>query len=448
MNKKILDEVLHKDGDKNTTSKKFKQDLIEFFDDIKYKKLKVLELGCNRGYSSRILSYIFKKVYAIDNLVENTSIAKDTNKDRPNVEVLTRDVYNDPFNYPQDIRVVWIDAGHDYQNIKNDVERVIEYFNDPIIIFDDYAHPNVGVKDVVQELKEAGKIEEMYFIGEKGKDLKSAKGTIFRPDDNEGVILRLKKKKDVIFMLNIKLDGEGRWSASRSLPYKYSIASWQKWADKNNKDLFILEDLLVPIDVMGICWQRYYMYDIFEANNVEYDQVLMVDADTIVHPETPDFFTMTNYDWTVCEFDGSWDWVIRSMEAYSKYIFDGAWFDLWKYFDAGWILVNKIHKKIYKDTVNFYNDRVDALKQMETLHVGTDQTNINFMVHLSKMPMTHLPYSYNMNDMNRKEILTEDLLFMKIGWIPQYNAIPNNQDNQAVLYWMEKTFKHFYGELK
>ena len=35
-----------------------------------------------------------------------------------------------------------------------------------------------------------------------------------------------------------------------------------------------------------------------------------------------------------------------------------------------------------------------------------------------------------MNDMNRKEILTDDLLFTKVGWIYQYNAIPNNKDNQ------------------
>ena len=46
-------------------------------------------------------------------------------------------------------------------------------------------------------------------------------------------------------------------------------------------------------DKMGICWQRYYLFDILEANEVEYDQVLMVDADTIVHPECPNFFEMT-----------------------------------------------------------------------------------------------------------------------------------------------------------
>jgi hypothetical protein len=61
--------------------------------------------------------------------------------------------------------------------------------------------------------------------------------------------------------------------------------------------------------------------------------------------------------------------------------------------------------------------------------------------------MTHLPYEFNMNDMNRKEILTEDLLFTKIGWIYQFNCIPNNQENKITNHFMEKTYKHFYGEL-
>jgi hypothetical protein len=58
-----------------------------------------------------------------------------------------------------------------------------------------------------------------------------------------------------------------------------------------------------------------------------------------------------------------------------------------------------------------------------------------------------LPYEFNMNDMARKELLGDDLLFTKVGWIYQYNAIPNNTDNKLTNYFMEKTYKHFYGEL-
>ena len=47
----------------------------------------------------------------------------------------------------------------------------------------------------------------------------------------------------------------------------------------------------------------------------------------------------------------------------------------------------------------------------------------------------------------RKEILTDDLLFTKVGWVYQYNAIPNNKENKITNQLMKKTYNHFYGEL-
>ena len=59
-----------------------------------------------------------------------------------------------------------------------------------------------------------------------------------------------------------------------------------------------------------------------------------------------------------------------------------------------------------------------------------------------------LPYEFNMCDMPRKEILDDDLLFTKLGWIYQFNCIPNNIDNQYTNYFMKKTYEHFYGDYK
>ena len=62
---KILNEVLHKDTAKYTTSRKFKKDLLEFFGN-KYKDKTVVEIGASQGQSTRLLSHIFKKVYAVE----------------------------------------------------------------------------------------------------------------------------------------------------------------------------------------------------------------------------------------------------------------------------------------------------------------------------------------------------------------------------------------------
>jgi len=125
--------------------------------------------------------------------------------------------------------------------------------------------------------------------------------------------------KNLVFIMDIDIKGDGRYASSRRAAYKYSIDSWKKWSDKNDCELFVLNDLLMSNDDMGICWQRYYLFDILDSNEIEYNQVLMVDADTIVHPDCPNFFEMTEDKMCAVEFDGSWDWVLRGIENYSNY---------------------------------------------------------------------------------------------------------------------------------
>ena len=50
--------------------------------------------------------------------------------------------------------------------------------------------------------------------------------------------------KNIVFLMDIDLSGEGRYSSTRRLPYQYSIKSWEKWCAKNNSELFVLNDLL------------------------------------------------------------------------------------------------------------------------------------------------------------------------------------------------------------
>ena len=57
--KDILKGIPDKREDKNTTSLKFKQDMIDFLGDD-YKDKTCLEIGAHRGYTTRILSFLFK----------------------------------------------------------------------------------------------------------------------------------------------------------------------------------------------------------------------------------------------------------------------------------------------------------------------------------------------------------------------------------------------------
>ena len=89
---------------------------------------------------------------------------------------------------------------------------------------------------------------------------------------------------------------------------------------------------------MHIICKRYFLFDIYDANEIKANQTLMVD-DTIIHPDCPNFFNETENKYCMIH-DDSYDWILRGMEHYSKYVYDGEWFDYWKYGNSGFQIVN------------------------------------------------------------------------------------------------------------
>lgn len=99
---------------------------------------------------------------------------------------------------------------------------------------------------------------------------------------------------DIVFIPNIP-SGDNRNS-----PYHYSVKSWKIWSEQfNNVKVLEWTQPVYPPSQLKITLQRYWVYDILDANDIEYDQVLIVDADTIVHPKCPNFFSETDGKFTL-----------------------------------------------------------------------------------------------------------------------------------------------------
>ena len=255
--------------------------------------------------------------------------------------------------------------------------------------------------------------------------------------------------KNIVFIVDITLKGSqrevGRWAETRSDPYVFCTKAWQKWCDKNDCELFVLNEEVLPHSQMPVSWQRYYVFDLLESNGIEYDQIMYVDADTIPHPDCPNVFEINDRKFCFVHNEGSYDWIIRSIENYSKYFFDGYMIPWTDYFDSGMMIFNKKHKDFFQTIIDFFHkNRENLLKVEKEWHAGTDQTPVNFLTHTLDIDYKKLPYEYNMCDMFRKELLNDDMTFTKWGWIYQYNSIPNNVDDRLTFHWMEKTYKHLW----
>jgi len=252
--------------------------------------------------------------------------------------------------------------------------------------------------------------------------------------------------KNVIFIPNIAV-GDGR-----STPYHYSVKSWKRWGELN--DVLVIEwaDPIMDTSTFPIIMQREWVFDILEHNDIDYDQVLIVDADTIVHPDCPNFFEETNHNYAAVVNNGCYEWVTRSIKGWGEAMFPNEpLVKAYDYFNTGFVIVNKKHKPFFDEVKNLYLEHGEEIKlYRDRIKASTGQTIVNFMLQKHNIETTKLSEGYNLQDLFRKNLLhipghswfSDELRFLEAGWVYHFNAIPQNP--RDVAYWMERTYKHLY----
>ena len=186
--RELLKDIPDKVQSKTTTSRKWKADLIDFFNKDKYKQFTALEVGSSLGHTTRILSHLFKSVTPLDNLPERHKRSKTLNHDRNNINYRVMDVYNEIWDFEQ-MDVVFIDCVHDYQHIKSDIDNTLNSFNKSILVFDDYGlFPDL--KQAIDEYIDSGKLKILKRIGNyPGTIYPKTKNKILK--DREGLICKI-----------------------------------------------------------------------------------------------------------------------------------------------------------------------------------------------------------------------------------------------------------------
>ena len=271
--------------------------------------------------------------------------------------------------------------------------------------------------------------------------------------------------KNVVFMPNIDLGND------RANSYHYSVKSWKDWCGKHDAELVEWTEPIMDVGAnksgmdgynhFPIIYQREWVFDIIEHNGIDYDQVLIIDADTIVHPDCPNFFEETNYEYSVVANNGCFEWSMRSIDAWGQYMFsDYEKPKIWEYFNTGFIIANKKHKPFFEELQNFYLENKEVLYEIRNNRKfmghkipGVGQTCVNFLVKKHNVKVNYLPERYNFIDLFRKNLLhipghswwPDDLSNLyRSGWIYHFNAIPQNQPKRDSHYWMERVYKELY----
>ena len=189
MIKELLKQIKEdKTDNMSTTSFRFKTDVWDFFQN--YQDKVTVEFGTHKGQTTRILSFLFKKVYTINN--NENIMAKELNQDRDNIVYLNFDLYsNQPLPIQDEISMFLIDAGHTYDNVISDINSAfsLNCNEECYMVFDDYGltqyehHVNKAVNQAIGMgaltfVKGIGHEEGFNFGGEPPRILHTHEGII------------------------------------------------------------------------------------------------------------------------------------------------------------------------------------------------------------------------------------------------------------------------------
>ncbi len=249
--------------------------------------------------------------------------------------------------------------------------------------------------------------------------------------------------KNVIFMPKIiptdeKLSKFGGWEWM-----EYSEKAWRYWCKKNGCELIIYDSPSIEDTFkFRVTVQRWFdLFDFLDKNNIEYDQVAMIDACIFPKWDCPDFFKLTNNQFTAGLENDNLGWVYKGVNGY-KDIFNGFELDINKYFCSGFVILNKSHKELLRKFKNKYLENAEEFidLQMNKVNCGTCQTPLNYVVQMNNTEVNYLPNPYRVSHLPRKDLLTSNhqlnedptLFFIKYSYIWQFSGFDKRIRNKLM----------------
>ena len=190
----ILNNIPEKNlENKDTTSLKWKKDVIDFFYDKNLNSC--LEIGTCFGVTTKVLSTLFSKVDTIEFNPKRMETAMVNCSGISNINFLCKNAYdvNTYTELDTYYDVVVIDCMHLYDNVISDINQALTRTNPTngiYLVFDDYGHPDSpGVHSAVNEAISAGLNVESHIGEPPGFTVSRVNGTEFTTIHQEGIIL-------------------------------------------------------------------------------------------------------------------------------------------------------------------------------------------------------------------------------------------------------------------
>ena len=234
-----------------------------------------------------------------------------------------------------------------------------------------------------------------------------------------------------------------------------SRKSWEFWCEQNDAEFIALEEPIEKdVRKYRINWQKsIFVFDELDRRGIDYDQICLVDASSIIRWDAPNFFELSDHKFCAVKETDNMKWMLDSIEGYES-MFDFK-LDSIKYFSSGFLIFNKDHKELFNSFKQLYIDNVDKFVEMQDKIVrkGTEQTPLNYWTQKHNVDVKLLPPSWKLTHINRKEMfghnwqLKEDSrpFFTKYGYVWYFTGIAK-EERSKIMKQVWSAFSQFYSK--
>ena len=223
---------------------------------------------------------------------------------------------------------------------------------------------------------------------------------------------------------------------------KYSLRTWRHWCKRHGARLFLHDKPLFDPRRLPPSWQKLTVFSVLEKNRIRYDQVAVIDIDTMVKWNAPNFFDHTERKLAaVAESNtASAYYVYRTLRDFRSF-FPKVIVPWYEYFNTGVLFANDNHRDLFERALSFFRanrrriDQIQGIEQERPTAVAptswNEQTPLNYLVRQMSVPLKLLPRIYNLQDFSDSPLLASGL-FAKLADIWHFNGFDKSARTEVM----------------
>jgi hypothetical protein len=231
--------------------------------------------------------------------------------------------------------------------------------------------------------------------------------------------------------------------------FEVSKQCWQSYCKKHNID-FIVVDKKLP-NVKFCVWHKEFVFDFIGD---KYEKIALVDFDTLVHWDAPNFFNLYDDEFCGVLENESLFWIQNSLNAFRNNFkeLENVKITLSEYINGGILFFHKSHKNFFEKLKEFYITNKSTFDNWNVPNTGKEQTILNLYLKKENVRKKYLDFRFNTMRLTKNDWLHHNWqiegdktpFFIKYSYIWHFTGC-SIEERAGLMTNIWQQTKHLYG---